>query len=120
MLFLHILILYTYKHMKKIISLLVLTLSLMVHVSAIAQNDGFFSSSYNFDNEDPDQLREFRGPDGPTGGGASPSELSDMFGNAGNSNFTTIEVEVPIGNGSLILLISCISFVLIKKREEKV
>lgn len=104
--------------MKKIISLLVLTLSLMVHVSAIAQNDGFFSTSYNFDNEDPDQLREFRGPD-PTGGDSGTfSESPDMFGNAGNSNFTTI--EVPIGNGSLILLISCISFVLIKKREEKV
>ena len=103
--------------MKKIISLLVLTLSLMVHVSAIAQNDGFFSSSYNFDNEDPEQIRQLRGPDDPSGGGSNSTDLT-LFGNAGNSNFKPI--EVPIGNGSLVLLISCISFVLIKKREERV
>lgn len=104
--------------MKKIISLLVLTLSLMVHVSAIAQNDGFFSSSYNFDNEDPDQFRQIKGPDGPTGGDSNYGvELSNLSGIAGNSNFET--VQVPIGNGSIILLINCISFVLIKKREEK-
>ena len=113
----HILILYTYKHMKKIISLLVLSLSLMVHVPAIAQNDGFFSSSYNFDNEDPEQIRQLRGPDGPSGGGSNSTDLT-LFGNAGNSNFKPI--EVPIGNGNLVLLISCISFVLIKKREERV
>ena len=105
--------------MKKIISLLALALFLAMYVPANAQNDGFFSSSYNFDNEDPEQFRQIRADDGPTGGGYSSGELFNMFGNAGNNNFTTVEV-VPIGNGSIILLISCISFVLIKKREERV
>ena len=104
--------------MKKIISLLALALFLAMYVPANAQNDGFFSSSYNFDNEDPEQFRQFRGPDGPSGSGPVNPELSNLFGNAGNSNFTTVEV-VPIGNGSIILLISCISFIFIKKREEK-
>lgn len=104
--------------MKKIISLLALALFLAMYMPANAQNDGFFSSNYNFDNEDPDQLREFRGPDGPTGGDSNYGvELSNLSGIAGNSNFET--VQVPIGNGSIILLINCISFVLIKKREEK-
>lgn len=103
--------------MKKIISLLALALFLAMYVPVNAQNDGFFSSSYNFDNEDPDQFRQFRGPDGPSGG--PTSDETNVFGSAGNSNFTTVEV-VPIGNGCLILLFSCISFVLIKKREERV